>query len=1430
MGLARMDFMNWARTPQALLERKESLDEAGGPAGWRPCRLILQNYWRFAYEEFQFVHGRLVLRGANATGKSTVLVSAITLALDGEKRRDRLDTFGGQGRGIAYYLVGQPDAGPDSDFYFEERTGYVALEFEKDGEYLTVGVGLYTNRNRASLSVDSWGFAITDGRRIGIDMDLFDDERVPFTPRRLEGELGMGGQVVTRAADYQALVNRLLFGFDTAEEYQFLLSLLLQLRSPKLNKDTKPSDICDMLTLSLPPLPVELLEQVTQIIEDIDTCLETLEETDQRLKAVSEIDDRQAHYLNQLAQRAAVHYLEAHRILAAAVKDRDVARSELEQQRTELAAVRAGLQANAHSREQTVGELQVLEQHEAFKDQQRIQLLEEDLRKEEENLRRTERGYSESEERVKRVVDRCHRLTEEWAGQLAGLKEGARELQDRAKEAAWPLAGQQATGVGALMSRLKLEEELDLAASLPVATARSAARERISVLKRVQDSLSQVDKARQAHEAARELLRREEAALQDADRSAQAAAGQVEQARVDASQAVTAWAESCLFWQVEEDALQRSLEAIEAFPAAGKEIHALVRPLLEAAGDVEERLQYAERRLALARDHKEQERSQVERELTEWQQRKDPEPPRRDGQIEARRLLASQDIDAVPLYAGSEFVTGVPDQTAADIEETLQQAGLLDALVIPAGRSEEVAGILDDAGLGDHWIRPNPRGTIGSTQTLLAVLRPADDHPQATAVRQALASIAWVEDPAQVEMYAGEGAGPHAVVGPGAWRVGPLRGTADARSEPQVLFIGEANRRRYRQAVIARLKETLEKLDLELFELENQLDEARRESECFRQEVEALRDLPAWDHLRTAAVAHEQAVRWLEERRTAVEAAATKAEEAYRALTGARTAYQKAVEGIPEARGRNTEGLQDLITAAREYVNSFDALQREARQLDRLRTQVYALQEEEKAARKRLAEDEITLENVRSKAGALRARRDAVKRHLEELGVSIEELNQRIRGLRDHLEVLAKERSRLDKREGALAHAVMKSESILAEREQQVEAGKAEEAAASDALRERIEAYPTLRPLRTRFAKDSGGPLAVAQELLKLRRSSEERMAEAVEKSVNEAITALAKAFADHRSLLVEYSPELDGGMVTFHQPGGRIKPHALRSLLHDEFVLHQRVLRERESELYEEVILRDVAREIRSRIAMAQEWRDEVNGLLEGQELSNGEVLSISWRPKPPDRVTGVNHGRIVDLLRRDVDTLTDAEVTELIEHFRRRVGDVRERYQRNALLDKSFADALAEVLDYREWFQFALHSKLPREDRRQLSDVRFAARSGAEKSLAMFIPILAAVYARYNAARPDAPRLVGIDEAFAGVDEQNIREMFRFLVELGFSWIMTSEKLWGVSDTLPACSTYELVKGDGSVVTPVWFVWDGRVLDDALNGPREGVAGGGR
>ncbi|MGB4438348.1 MAG: SbcC/MukB-like Walker B domain-containing protein, partial [Sedimentibacter sp.] len=152
-----------------------------------------------------------------------------------------------------------------------------------------------------------------------------------------------------------------------------------------------------------------------------------------------------------------------------------------------------------------------------------------------------------------------------------------------------------------------------------------------------------------------------------------------------------------------------------------------------------------------------------------------------------------------------------------------------------------------------------------------------------------------------------------------------------------------------------------------------------------------------------------------------------------------------------------------------------------------------------------------------------------------------------------------------------------------------------------------------------------------------------------------------------------------------------------------------------------------------------------------------------------------------------------------------------------RAAMLDKgetkSFHATIKEILDYRGWFEFQLYYTKTNERKKELTNNAFFTFSGGEKAMAMYVPLFSAVYARYGAARKDSPRIISLDEAFAGVDSKNIRDMFRLLVELDLSFIVNSQVLWGDYDTVPKLAIAEIIRPNNSkFVTVIRYKWNGK------------------
>ena len=307
-------------------------DQPGGPTGYRLRRIILTNFWLYGQQEFEIPHGRLFLAGENASGKSTVLTAALPLALDGDLRPNRLDTFGGRERHMEYYVLGGAESA--TPYSYERRTSYIALEFEwcdpdhapiadelrqrwENGDregtrFLTIGLSLAGNSN-VTDRIRPLRFLITDGSRLGHDLDTLYEtgtrhEKRAYDHSRFKQIMEGHGIICDSQADYERQVARYLFGFHDVKDFEKLINLLLVLRRPNLSTELSFSRVHDYLKMSLRKISGETTSRVIGTIERIDSIQNEIERIQEAYDAAERVHRaRQALALSR-AQLAGCEY------------------------------------------------------------------------------------------------------------------------------------------------------------------------------------------------------------------------------------------------------------------------------------------------------------------------------------------------------------------------------------------------------------------------------------------------------------------------------------------------------------------------------------------------------------------------------------------------------------------------------------------------------------------------------------------------------------------------------------------------------------------------------------------------------------------------------------------------------------------------------------------------------------------------------------------------------------------------------------------------------------------------------------------------------------------------------------------------------------------------------------------------------------------
>ena len=218
------------------------------------------------------------------------------------------------------------------------------------------------------------------------------------------------------------------------------------------------------------------------------------------------------------------------------------------------------------------------------------------------------------------------------------------------------------------------------------------------------------------------------------------------------------------------------------------------------------------------------------------------------------------------------------------------------------------------------------------------------------------------------------------------------------------------------------------------------------------------------------------------------------------------------------------------------------------------------------------------------------------------------------------------------------------------------------------------------------------------------------------------------------------------------------------------------------------------------------------MNMLMDSMETSSGLKLSLKWKQKRAETEEQLDTRILVELMQKDVEIMRPEEIDSLAKHFRSKIEEARKISGETGAV-QSFHAVMKEVLDYRKWFEFQLECQKSGEKKKELTDRVFFTFSGGEKAMAMYVPLFSAVVAKYAGARSDAPKLISLDEAFAGVDETNIRDMFRLMVEFEFNFMINSQILWGDYDTVPALAIYQLIRPENvKFVSVIRYLWNGK------------------
>ncbi|MGK8467817.1 TIGR02680 family protein [Nocardia cyriacigeorgica] len=1359
-----------------------------------PTRAGIVNLWDYRDQEFCFADGRLVLRGPNGSGKTKALEVLFPFVLDGRIEPRRLNPFAGEERTMKSNLLYRKQ---------ESAYSYVWMEFARgdwdDPEVVTVGIGM--RATRSSDKVTRWYF-VADGR-VGVDFSLLGPDDRPFTRKQLAEQIGSDA-IVDRPVEYRAAIDARMFGLGQ-QRYDQLINLILTLRRPQLAKNLDPRGLSQALTDGLRPLDEQLIMDAARSFSDMEEVGRTLAGL---VHADTATRDFVAVYRKYLAVQAKTDVdqvatrLEAVTHASTALFAATALRERRESERT---AAEARAEDADRAYEQAIADRETLQRSSAYEGKQQLDDLADAVRRLEASAGAHRDKAVKAAQTLDQRAQEAERAAAAVATTAAALARGEDELRSAAEEAgiAWsPLPeGSRA-------------EQL-------TAAVRGHAEERDADVRAVRQALGLLDTATAERTRAERLADRARTARDEAAAEIARAEAAVAVARTEASAALREW------WSAHRevyaadgndivDALETALAQTGADEVAGlSEILAEhAEPLLD---ELRTRRQEAKTRAGAA--------AQQVRELTAERDRvaaqRDDAPPPSPTRTDSR-----DGRPGAPLWQLVRFADTVPAEEAAGIESALAAAGLLDAWVCADTDRPEFESEVYLVALPEHE-RPTGR-------TLADVLVVEDDSdalevPRAE-VAAMLASIALDAGARTNSVECGPAGSRSAaadqvtVSASGHFRSGIQLGRY---RKPDAEFIGTTARARRRELRITELDQAIKAATAAQ---RAAADDETEVSARLSRISAAAKALPRPTGVTAALRAVSECAGMLRSKSEAASQAEADLDHAVGQVASAEKALRTAA--VAHRTPREARELDALAAAIRHFENTGTGLLR-------LRAEYERDREREREAADRHGEARDLAEAFAEEAEAAQAGFDEQSRKLEtlreSLGASAADIDRDLEQARERIEAARAEQKAARKAANAAIEAVGDAEAAYRTAHESLGTALTEVLADVRALAPYAQpdllallgantecrwpsseaAWSTPDQLLYRIA--SAGPESepsvlpdeVAELFAELRTATESvRATEAGRKSTRSAVTTALQEFdaalaASGRDYRVHWDAADGLTVVRVHDEHGVAPLADFASRVDAARRDQELLLTDAERRILEDALLTGLAQQIHERTSDARELISRMSAEMKQRRMSSGNTIGVHWLLA--DGLSDAARA-MCKLLDRDTSALSADDLAAIRAHFASEI-----RAARAAHPERSYPEILAATLDYRTWrvFSFTLISADGTEDR--LTVARHSALSGGEQSVSLHLPLFAAAHVMLDSADPQAPRLLALDEAFAGVDDNGRSELLGLSVQFDLDLFMTGYDLWITYPHVPACAHYDLAHSTAeNTVSATLLVWD--------------------
>ena len=781
--------------------------------------------------------------------------------------------------------------------------------------------------------------------------------------------------------------------------------------------------------------------------------------------------------------------------------------------------------------------------------------------------------------------------------------------------------------------------------------------------------------------------------------------------------------------------------------------------------------------------------------LKKVQEQQELEPERDEAVEKSRASLAQAGITAVPFYRTVEFAKDLEETVCARLEAQLQMSGILDALVVTR---EDFAKIkAEHPEFLDAVLQ-----TDGSGNSQFSKLTVSDDLPQELRpqVLEILSNIYEEEGKTQGICFGADG----------SFRQGILAGKADKQAAE---YVGYLARKRRKEQKIRELQEQIESTGRIIEGLNSEIAQLQERMERLQAEY---REIPDFSEIQTALSEKRELERILE---TLENEYLKQKDQEHRLSEQKNRQYQevlKLCKMLPY--GRTAEAYEEACNAVEEYGRIWQSTRQEL-----LHIQTEQINCRDRKDRIEQYQENLEEAYTEKRTYSTRAKACEIQiRQLEEyLGSpELQEKANRLKRLKEELEQINEELENLKLLGATLKERLQTLQKDLPQQKEKLQQFIIEETTLRNYFEEELD-------LKLILNREGRTVYECAREAVKILRESDRN------REPGELLQALHTVYLKHNGSLASYGTAMeecfgDTGNIDAVRKrvrilstwnGKKVYLEEFYNILKAAIEETELLIQKKDRELFEDILSQTISQQLTDRIAESRKWAKDMSKLMQEIDTSMGLRFSLEWKPCKADNDKELDTAELEQILLRDRELLTLDDIEKVAGHFRSKIRAEKTKLEETGTII-NYMDLVRDALDYRKWFEFQMFFRRGEETKKPLTNAAFNRFSGGEKAMAMYVPLFGAVNAQYKKAEnKDHPRIIALDEAFAGVDDKNIKSMFELVHKLDFDYIMNSQALWGCFETVKGLRIAELHRPENSqVVSVIRYTWNGheRILDE--------------